>query len=217
MRYFPAFLDLQGRSVVVIGGGRVAERKVLTLLACGARVTVISPAMTPKLSYLAQAGAIRRHPRRWRPVDLKEAFLIMATTDDRKTNAEITRQAHADSRLVNIADDPARCNVIMPSVITRGDLIIAVSTSGKSPSLARRIRRELEGSFGAEYGKFLRLLGAIRQQVQSRVPSMARRRRILQRLAASDLLTLLRQGKKRQVQKRIRQIVGLKNLTLNGY
>jgi len=217
MRYFPVFLDLQGRSAVVIGGGRVAERKVLTLLACGARGTVISPAMTPKLSYLAQAGAIRRHTRRWRPVDLKEAFLIMATTDDPKANAEIARRAHLDSRLVNIADDPDRCNVIMPSVITRGDLIIAVSTSGKSPALARRIRQELEGSFGAEYGRFLHLLGAIRLQVQSRVPSIARRRRVLQRLAASDLLTLLRQGKKRQVQKRIRQIVGLKNLTLNGY
>jgi precorrin-2 dehydrogenase/sirohydrochlorin ferrochelatase len=195
----------------------VAERKVLTLLTCGAKVTVVSPTLTPKLSYLAKAGAIRRHARRWRPVDLKEAFLIMATTEDRKANAEIARHAHADSRLVNIADDPARCNVIMPSVITRGDLTIAVSTSGKSPSLARRIRRELEGSFGAEYGKFLRLLGAIRQQIQSQVPSMARRRRILQRLAASDLLTLLRQGKKRQVQKRIQQIVGLKNLTLKGY
>ncbi|HTN43162.1 MAG TPA: bifunctional precorrin-2 dehydrogenase/sirohydrochlorin ferrochelatase [Nitrospiria bacterium] len=217
MRYFPAFLDLQGRSAVVIGGGRIAERKVLTLLACGARVTVVSPGLTPKLSYLVQAGAIRGHARRWRPVDLKEAFLIMATTDDRKANAEIARRAQADSRLVNIADDPARCNVIMPSVITRGDLIIAVSTSGKSPSLARRIRRELEGSFGAEYGKFICLLGSIRKQVQSRVPSMARRRRILQRLAASDLLTLLRQGKKRQVQKRIQQIVGLKDLTLNGY
>ena len=217
MRYFPAFLDLQGRSAVVIGGGRVAERKVLTLLACGARVTVISPALTPKLSYLVQAGAIRRHARRWRPVDLKEAFLILGTTDDRKANGEIARQAHAHSRLVNIADDPARCNLIMPSVITRGDLTIAVSTSGKSPSLARRIRRELEGSFGVEYGKFLRLLGAIRQQVQSRVPSMARRRRILQQLAGSDLLTLLRQGKKSQMQKRIRKIVGLKNLTLNGY
>ncbi|HET6464952.1 MAG TPA: bifunctional precorrin-2 dehydrogenase/sirohydrochlorin ferrochelatase [Nitrospiria bacterium] len=214
MRYFPAFLDLQGRSVVVIGGGRVAERKVLTLLVCGAGVTVISPAMTPKLSYLAQAGAIRRQARRWRPLDLKEAFLIIATTNDRKANAEIARQAYAHSRLVNISDDPARCNVIIPSVITRGDLIIAVSTSGKSPSLARRIRRELEGSFGAEYGKFLRLLGGIRQQVQSRVPSMVRRRRILQRLAASDLLALMRQGKKKQMQRRIREIVGLEDLVL---
>ncbi|MBI3596152.1 MAG: bifunctional precorrin-2 dehydrogenase/sirohydrochlorin ferrochelatase [Nitrospirae bacterium] len=216
MRYFPVFLDLQGKPVAVIGGGRVAERKVLTLLACGARVTVISPALTPKLSYLARAGAIRRCARRWRPADLKEAFLIVATTNDRKTQAEIARRIDLNSRLLNMADDPARCNVIAPSVMTRGDLTIAVSTGGKSPALARRIRLELERSFGAEYGKFLNLLGSVRQEVQSRVPSIARRRRILQRLAASDLLTLLRQGKKRQVQKRIRQIVGLKNLTLNG-
>ncbi|MEK6683400.1 MAG: bifunctional precorrin-2 dehydrogenase/sirohydrochlorin ferrochelatase [Nitrospirota bacterium] len=216
MRYYPAFLDLQEKSVAVIGGGAVAERKTLTLLACGARVTVISPVLTKKLSYLALAGAIRHRRRRWHPADLKESFLIIATTNDRKANAEIARQAYAASRLVNIADDPARCNVIAPSVIARGDLIIAVSTSGKSPALARRIRRELERSFGAEYGRFLKLLGQVREQVQARIPSMARRRRILQRLVASDLLTLLRQGKTGLAQKRIRRVVGLKGLTLKG-
>jgi len=214
MRYYPVFLDLQGKSVALIGGGAVAERKALTLLACGARVTVISPALTKKLSSLAQAGAIRHRRRRWRPADLKEPFLILATTNDRKVNAEIARRAHADSRLVNVADDPARCNVIAPSVVTRGDLIIAVSTSGKSPALARRIRRELERSFGAEYGRFLKLLGQVRDQVQARIPSIVRRRRILQRLVASDLLTLLRQGKTGLAQKRIRRVVGLKGLTL---
>ena len=198
----------------LVGGGAVAERKALTLLACGARVTVISPALTKKLSSLAQAGAIRHRRRRWRPADLKEPFLILATTNDRKVNAEIARRAHADSRLVNVADDPARCNVIAPSVVTRGDLIIAVSTSGKSPALARRIRRELERSFGAEYGRFLKLLGQVRDQVQARIPSIVRRRRILQRLVASDLLTLLRQGKTGLAQKRIRRVVGLKGLTL---
>ncbi|HUK57493.1 MAG TPA: bifunctional precorrin-2 dehydrogenase/sirohydrochlorin ferrochelatase [Nitrospiria bacterium] len=214
MRYFPALLDLRNKPVVVIGGGRVAERKVLTLLACGAQVTVISPTLTRKLAYLALAGAIRRRARRWRPADLREAFLIMATTNDRKTNAEIARRVDPDARLINTADDPSRCNVISPAVMTRGDLIIAVSTNGKSPALARRIRMELEQSFGAEYGKFLRLLGSIRQQVQSQVPLMARRRQILQRLTASDLLPLIRQGKKRQIQKRIRKIVGLKDLIL---
>ena len=214
MRYYPVFLDLQGKSVALIGGGAVAERKALTLLACGARVTVISPALTKKLSSLAQAGAIRHRRRRWRPADLKEPFLILATTNDRKVNAEIARRAHADSRLVNVADDPVRCNVIAPSVVTRGDLIIAVSTSGKSPALARRIRRELERSFGAEYGRFLKLLGQVRDQVQARIPSIVRRRRILQRLVASDLLTLLRQGKTGLAQKRIRRVVGLKGLTL---
>lgn len=214
MRYYPVFLDLREKPVAVIGGGGVAERKVLTLLACGARVTVISPVLTKKLSYLAQAGALHHRKHRWRPQDLKDAFLILATTNDRKVNAEIALRAHADSRLVNIADDPARCNVIAPSVITRGDLIIAVSTSGKSPALARRIRQELERSFGAEYGKFLKLLGQVREQVQARISSMARRRRILQRLVASDLLTLLRRGKTDLAQKRIRRVVGLKGLTL---
>ncbi|MBI3611043.1 MAG: bifunctional precorrin-2 dehydrogenase/sirohydrochlorin ferrochelatase [Nitrospirae bacterium] len=214
MRYYPAFLDLQGRPVAVIGGGRVAERKALMLLTCGARVTVVGPSLTRKLSLLAQAGAIRHRRRRWRPSDLEGAFLIIASTNDRRTNAEIARRINLNSRLVNMVDDHSRSNVIAPSVITRGDLIIAVSTSGRSPALARRIRRELERSFGAEYGRFLKLLGQVREQVQTRVSSITRRRRILQRLAASDLLTLLRQGKTGRVQKRIRQVVGLKGLTL---
>jgi precorrin-2 dehydrogenase len=214
MRYYPVFLDLHGKPVVVIGGGKVAERKALTLLTCGARITVVSPALTKRLSCLAQAGAIHHRNRRWRPSDLQEAFLVIATTNDRKDNAEIAGRVDTRSRLVNIADDPARCNVIAPSVIARGDLIIAVSTSGRSPALARRIRRELERSFGAEYARFLRLLGEVREQVQSRVPSMGRRRRILQRLAASDLLRLLRQGETGRAKRRVRQIVGLKGLSL---
>jgi len=214
MRYYPVFLDLQGKPVLLIGGGRVAERKAMGLLACGARVTVISPTLTKKLALLAQAGALRHRRQAWRPADLKAAFLILATTNDRKVNAEIARRAHAMSRLVNIADDPARCNVIAPSVVARGDLIIAVSTGGKSPALARRLRRELERSIGSDYGKFLKILGRVREQVQARVSSIAKRRRILQGLAGSDLLTLIRQGKTIQVKKRIRQLVGLKDLTL---
>lgn len=214
MRYYPVFLDLQGKPVVVVGGGAVAERKVLTLLACGARITVVSPALTKKLSYLAQAGAFHYRKRRWRPGDLKDAFLIIATTNDPKKNAEIAGRVDTRFRLINVADDPARCNVIAPSVIARGDLIIAVSSGGKSPALARRIRQELERSFGNEYARLLRLLGEVREQVRLRVPSIVRRRRILKRLVASDLLTLLRQGKTGLAKKRIQQIVGLQGLRL---
>jgi precorrin-2 dehydrogenase/sirohydrochlorin ferrochelatase len=214
MRYYPVFLDLQGKPVLIIGGGRVAERKTLSLLASGARVTVVSPTLSKKLSYLAQAGAIRHRRRRWRAEDLKASFLIIAATNDRTANAGVSRRVDSNSRLINVVDDPSRCNVITPAVITRGDLIIAVSTSGKSPALARRIRQELEQSFGPDYGTFLKLLARVREQVQARVSSIVQRRRILQRLVASDLLTLLRQGKTGLAQKRIRKIVGLKGLML---
>lgn len=214
MRYYPVFLDLQGKPVVVVGGGKVAERKALTLLICGARITVVSPALTKKLFHLVQAGAIRHRNRRWRPSDLQEAFLVIAATNDRKNNAKIAGRVDTRFRLINTVDDPARCNVIAPSVIARGDLIIAVSTSGRSPALARRIRQELERSFGNEYAGFLKILREVREQVQSRVPSIVRRRRILQGLAASDLLTLLRQGKTDRAKRRIQEIVGLKGLRL---
>jgi precorrin-2 dehydrogenase len=214
MRYFPVFLDLHEKPAVVIGGGAVAERKVLALLACGARITVVSPSLTRKLSYLVRAGALRQRKRRWRDADLREAFVVLATTNDPVSNAEVARRVRSRSRLINVADDPLRCNFILPSVLTRGDLTIAVSTSGKSPAVARRIRQELERSLGNVYGRYLRMMGEVRGQVQDRVLSIQRRRSIMKRLAASDLLALLRRGKTMEARKRIRRIVGLKGLRL---
>lgn len=214
MRYYPVSLDLQGKPVTVVGGGAVAERKVISLLACGARLTLIAPVLTPKLLLMSRAGAVRHRARRWRAGDLNGAFLVIAATDDPELNARIGEEAGRMSRLFNSVDDPDRSNFIAPAVVARGDLILTVSTSGKSPALARRIRLELERSFGADYGRFLKLMGQVRKQVQARIPSMARRRRILQRLAASDLLSLLRRGKSVQAHKRIRKVVGLKDLTL---
>lgn len=215
MRYYPVFLDLQGRPVTVIGGGRVAERKVGPLLICGAAVTVISPSLTRKLRLLVRAGAIRHRARSWRRGDLAGALLILATTHSRMANARIAQSLDPNSRLINIADDPSRCNVIAPSIVTRGDLTIAISTSGKSPALARRIRRELEQSFGSEYGRFLKILGQVRTQLKARVPSMAKRRRILERLTGSDLLSLLRRGKQDEAMRSVRKLVGLKGLKLS--
>jgi precorrin-2 dehydrogenase len=214
MRYFPVFLDLHEKPAVVIGGGAVAERKVLALLACGARITVVSPSLTKKLSYLVQAGALRHRKRRWRDADLREAFVVLATTNDPASNAEAARRVRSRAGLINVADDPLRCNFILPSVLTRGDLTIAVSTSGQSPAVARRIRQELERSLGNVYGRYLRTMGEVRGQVQDRVPSIRRRRSIMKGLAASDLLALLQGGKTRQARKRIRRIVGLKGLRL---
>jgi len=214
MRYYPVLLNLNEKPVIVLGGGPVAERKVLPLLACGARVTVISPSLTKKLSYLAQAGAIRYRKKRWGPADVRGAFMILATTNDPKGNADAARRIDSELHLINVADDPSLCNFIMPSVITRGNLIIAVSTSGKSPALARRIRQELEKSFGTAYGQFVRLLGDIRDQVRKQVPSIRRQRNIMNRLAASDVLSLLRAGHQAQASRRIRRIVGLKELEL---
>jgi len=215
MRYFPVFLDLHEKPAVVIGGGAVAERKVLPLLSCGARITVISPSLTRKLSYLVRAGALRHRKRRWRSADLRGAFVVLATTNDPVSNAEVARRVNSRAHLINVADDPLRCNFILPSVVTRGDLIIAVSTSGKSPAVARRIRQELERTLGNAYGRYLRMMGEVRVQVQERVSSIRRRRSIMNRLAASDLLELLQSGQTVQARKRILRIVGLKGLHLS--
>ncbi|HEY4485294.1 MAG TPA: bifunctional precorrin-2 dehydrogenase/sirohydrochlorin ferrochelatase, partial [Nitrospiria bacterium] len=118
MKYYPAFLDLRGKPVVVIGGGRVAERKVRTLISCGARVTVVSPVLTKPLARFGRNGEIRIRKRGWRPADLKNTMLILAATNYRKTNSEIARLADFRTRLVNAVDDPDRCSFIAPAILT---------------------------------------------------------------------------------------------------
>ncbi|HEY4484951.1 MAG TPA: bifunctional precorrin-2 dehydrogenase/sirohydrochlorin ferrochelatase, partial [Nitrospiria bacterium] len=167
---------------------------------------------TKNLDRFGKNGAIRHRKRLWRPADLKNAMLILAATNDRTANSEIARLADFRTRLVNAVDDPDRCSFIAPAILTRGDLIVAISTSGQSPALAKKLRGELKRTIGPEYGKYLKLLARIRNQVQARVPSIEKRRRILNRLAESDLLTWVRRGGKLQIRKRIERIRGMKGI-----
>lgn len=162
MRYYPVSLKIAGRSCLVIGGGRVAERKVLGLLVCEGQVTVISPELTPGLAALHREGRITWRNRPYRPGDLAGAFLVIAATDDEQTQAAVQKEAVQEKILLNIADVPQCCNFILPSTLGRGDLTIAVSTGGKSPALAKQIREQLEERFGPEYAIYLDLLGALR-------------------------------------------------------
>jgi precorrin-2 dehydrogenase / sirohydrochlorin ferrochelatase len=162
MRYYPVNLKIADRPCLVIGGGRVAERKIMGLLACGARVTVVSPELTPGLAALHREERIAWHNRPYRQGDLAGAFLVIAATDDKPTQDAIQQEADRDNILLNIADVPRRCNFILPSILSRGDLTIAVSTGGKSPALAKQVREELEERFGPEYAIYLDLLGVLR-------------------------------------------------------
>ena len=134
---FPMFVKLDGRRCLVVGGGPIAESKVDSLLAAGARVTVVSPALTEQLERLQRQGAFEWHAGRFEASDLQKAFLVIAATSDDATNDAVYREADRTGILCNAVDQPPRCHFYFPAVVQRGDLQIAISTAGRSPSLAR--------------------------------------------------------------------------------
>jgi len=165
MKYFPVNLDISGRSCVVIGGGKVAARKVDTLLACGGMVRLISPELTPELRKLEKTGQVEWLKRQYRRGDLAEAFLVIAATDDEAVQVEVFSEAEQNGQLINVADVPQRCNFILPAIVKRGDLTISVSTAGKSPALARQLRQNIENLIGPEYGILAEIMGVLRPEV----------------------------------------------------
>ncbi|HEY93208.1 MAG TPA: bifunctional precorrin-2 dehydrogenase/sirohydrochlorin ferrochelatase [Dehalococcoidia bacterium] len=164
--YYPIFLNISGKRCVVIGGGQVSLRKVKALLEHRASIEVISPDACPELNKLAKDGKISMLPRRYRAGDLKDAFIAIATTSDRGINFEIAREAQRKSVLVNVVDDQENSDFIAPSYIRRGDITIAVSTAGRSPALARKIRNRLEKDFGDEYASLARLTDEVRAEIK---------------------------------------------------
>ena len=152
---------------LVVGGGAVGTRKVVTLLDCGANVTVISPVVSDQLRDFAISGLIKLWERSYQSGDLDGMFLVIGATDDEGLNRQISSDANHLNTLCNIADRPEVCNFILPAIVERDDLIITISTSGKSPALAKKLRKRLEYQFGKEYGVFLKLMGAARKKLLS--------------------------------------------------
>ena len=163
--YFPVFCSLSGKSVAVIGGGSVAERKIKSLLEAGALVTVISPQTTAFLSAVSSEGLISLIPRNFEPGDLDGAWLVIAATDDRHVQKAVYREAQEKRIFCNVVDEPSVCSFIVPSMVRRGELCIAISTGGESPALAKALRKDLEKRFGTDWGLFVSLLGRLRSLI----------------------------------------------------
>ena len=189
MNYYPAFLKLKSRKAVVVGGGKVAERKVSALLKAGAQVTVISPSLTPGLQKAVSGKKISYLPRLYRRGDLKGAFITIAATNSPETNRRVSKDAPG---LVNVVDVPSECNFIAPSVVRRGPLLLAVSTSGTSPALAKTLRKELEKSYGPELLEYLRFVRKVRAKAMTAIPEKDKREAFLKGLASAEVLALLR-------------------------
>jgi uroporphyrin-III C-methyltransferase/precorrin-2 dehydrogenase/sirohydrochlorin ferrochelatase len=212
MRYYPVLLDLAGRDCIVVGGGTIAEGKVAPLVAAGARVTVIAPLLGAALAAQHRAGRFTHVAREYRRGDLAAAFLVIAATDDAEVNHAVHAEAVASGALINVVDDPPYCGFILPSVMRRGDLTVAVSTAGHAPALAVRIRERLERELGDEYGRFLELAAPLRKALADAVPAFEERKRIWYRLVDSDVLALLRAGAVARARMRIAEITGLSDL-----
>jgi len=168
--YFPAFLDLRGRRCLVVGGGANGERKAKDLVDCGARVTVVSPAITPGLGALAASGLVVHRPRKFLRSDVRGCAVVIAATGSARVDDAVAAEAHRRNALVNVVDRPAHCDFIVPSVLRRGELQIAVSTGGRSPALAREIRKRLEPMFGPELGEVIEQVG--RERLRARAAAL---------------------------------------------
>ena len=186
--YYPIFLNLRGKRTVVVGGGMVAQRKIETLLEHGADVHVISRALTPELDREVKGGRVRHLGEEFSETHLDGAFMVIAATDDTDLNRRVSRAAQKKGLLINAVDQPDDCNFIVPSILRRGDLRIAISTSGKSPAMARKVREDLETQFGDEYESFLNLMGRMRREIIARRLSQKENSRIFRELIDSSIL-----------------------------
>jgi len=205
--FYPVFLNLRGRRAVVIGGGAVAEQKVLGLLAAGAHVTVVSPETTPRLAELAAAGGIDLRRRPYRSGDLAGAWLAIAGTDDRAANAQVWAEAEREGVLLNAVDDLDHCSFIAPAIHREGDITIAVSTSGKSPALAARLRQRVARLVGPAEARLCELLGELRPELAARVPETHARTALWYRIVDSDVVEFVRRGDLEGARRRVDELV----------
>jgi siroheme synthase-like protein len=184
MSLFPAFLKLDARQILIVGGGTLASSKIPGLLQAGARVRIVSPQINADLAEKVRNREIEWLPKLFSPNDLDGAFLVIAATALRDVNAAVYREADRRGILCNAVDDLENCHFYYGSIVQRGDLQIAVSTNGKSPALAQRLRKEFEQQFGPEYSAWLEWLGAAREALRSQFNDPASTKHCLHLLAS---------------------------------
>jgi precorrin-2 dehydrogenase / sirohydrochlorin ferrochelatase len=184
---FPMFVKLSGHTCLVVGAGEVATSKITSLLEAGARVTVVAPQATSSIRELAASGKVEWFEREFQADDLLGVFLAVAATSRPEVNRAVFLEAQMRGVLCNAVDDPPNCNFYFPAVVRRGDLQIAISTSGESPAFAQRIRRVLDENLGESVGDWLCLVGSLRRKILATHPPSEERKKNLHLLASSEL------------------------------
>lgn len=206
--FYPLFLNLQSRPILVVGGGPIAERKVESLLEAGADVTVVAPDVTPGLRKLGVAKSIRLVERKFEGTDLEGSLLVITATDDPGSQQQVAAAARARRIPVNTVDQPALCDFIVPAIMRRGDILLAISTLGRSPTLAAVLRKKLETVITDDTARAVRLLGEVRSEVHTRFQDPARRKEVFERIVDSGILDWIRDCDDAAARKRIREIIG---------
>src|SRR5438046_7960189 len=201
MRYYPIFLDIAGNPVIVIGGGNIAHQKVVGLLKAGAEVAVVSPELNPEMASLEKAGRFRHVERDYEAGDLEGYILTFVATDDRSVNASVAAEGKERRVWVNAVDDPPYCDFIMPGVAQQGDLIVAVSTSGTSPAMARKMREEIEAFLTEDWALMLELAAEVRAELREKGALVDSE--VWNRALDADLRRLLAEGKRPEAKARL--------------
>jgi len=209
MRYYPVCLDIKDKKCLMVGGGKVSTRKIISLIDCGAIVTVVSLEFSKKLQRLAENKMVILEKRCYKVSDLKGVFLVFCTADDKELNWQISEDARKLNIFCNVADMPDKGDFILPAVVKQGDLSIAVSTSGKSPALARKLRMELELQFGKEYSKLLCLMGQLREKLLKEEHDPETHKYIFRKLLDSGILEMIKAGKNSDIDLLLRKVTGI--------
>jgi len=196
--YYPIYIDIEDRSVLIVGGGTVCARKAETMMRYGARVTIVSPEITDEIAAWEQAGVLAVQRKMYAESDLEGASMVIASTDDQCVNARVARDCRRRRIPVNVVDVTHLCEFIVPAIIEKGSIQIAVSTGGKSPAIARTIREDLQKAIGPEYTEVNDLLGTLRKSAKKVLPTDIDRKRFFDGIIASGILDLLREGRRRE-------------------
>jgi len=196
--YYPIFLDIEDRDVVIIGGGPVCERKAETMMRYGARVTVVSPNFTPAIESWASGGKLRIRRKPYDAGDLDGASIVIASTDDEAVNTQIATDCRKRKIPVNVVDVTHLCEFIVPAIVEQGSIQLAVSTGGKSPALARTLKEDLQKFVGPEYAEINDLLGTLRPSAKRVLPTDTDRKRFFDGIIARGVVDMLRQGRRRE-------------------
>ena len=207
--YFPINLNVKKQKCLVVGGGKVAERKALSLLECEADVTVVSPELTIALSQLLDQNKLKCLKRRFEMNDLQDVFLVICATNDELLNDQLANHCLEHRILVNVVDQPSKCNFFVPAVARQGALCISVSTGGVSPMLARKIKEDIEKNYGTEYSQFLDLMKEIRYEIINKYKDPEVKKKLFECLVYSDILELIKTGNDEQIRERIKQCLSL--------
>ncbi len=205
---YPINLDLRTRCCAVVGGGSVALRKVRTLLQAEAAVTVIAPVLTAELAAFAAQGKISWRQKKYAEGDLHGFFLVISATNSAATNTRSAMEARREGALVNVVEPSRLSDFTVPAQIRRGDLLLTVSTGGKSPALARQLRRELEHDFGDTYGAWLEKLALWRTEMKARLETSQQRENFWRQAMDTEVLNLVKQGKLDEAEAKIKDAIG---------